>query len=154
MPPLGLITAAVLLASLLASVQEAQADLNDVAKALGASTVKSIQFTGTGGVNAVGQNIVPGLPWPEDNVKSHTRSVNYDTASLRDEQARTQALDPARYGGLQPIRDEQRLNLLVSGDVAWNSMGDQPVSAPIAERRQHERLSGPGCPALVPVTAT
>src|SRR6266853_932371 len=45
---------------LAASVQDAHADLNDVAKALGASTVKSIQYTGNGGVYAVGQSAVPG----------------------------------------------------------------------------------------------
>jgi len=129
----GLITAIVLLAwPLAASVPNAHADLNDVAKALGASSVKSIQYTGIGGVYAVGQSAVPGLPWPEYNVKSHTRSVNYDTASLRDEQVRTQALDPPRSGGVQPIRGEQRLNFNVSGDIAWNIVGDQPASAPIA----------------------
>ena len=130
---LGRIAAIVLLVSPLAiSVQDACADLNDVAKALGATTVKSIQYTGNGGVYAVGQSAVPGLPWPEYNIKSHTRSVNYDTASLRDEQVRTQALDPPRSGGVQPIRGEQRLNLLVSGDLAWNIVADQPVPAPIA----------------------
>ena len=127
----GLIAAIVLLVSPLGG-SLAYADLNDVAKALGAPGVKSIQYTGIGGVWAVGQSAVPGLPWPEYNVKSHTRSVNYETASLRDEQVRTQALDPPRSGGLQPIRGEQRLNLLVSGDVAWNIVGDQPASAPIA----------------------
>src|SRR2546422_2859668 len=92
---LGLIAAIVLLVSpLAASVQDAHADLNDVAKALGASTVKSIQYTGNGGVYAVGQSAVPGLPWPEYNVKSPTRPVNYDPASPRHEQARTQAPDP------------------------------------------------------------
>src|SRR5262249_53168036 len=117
---------------LAASVPNAHADLNDVAKALGASSVKSIQYTGIGGVYAVGQSAVPGLPWPEYNVKSHTRSVNYDTASLRDEQVRTQALDPPGSAGVQPIRGEQRLNFNVSGDIAWNIVGEQPASAPIA----------------------
>ena len=130
---LRLIAAIVLLAlPLVVTLRDASADLNDVAKALGASTVKSLQYTGTGGVNAAGQSVVPGLPWPEYNVKSYTRSVNYDTASLRDEQVRTQALEPARYGGAQPIRGEQRLNLLLSGDIAWNIVGEQPTSAPIA----------------------
>src|SRR5258705_10021345 len=100
---LGLITALVLLVPPLAfSVQDAYADLNDVAKAMGATTVKSIQYTGTGGVYSVAQSVVPGLPWPEHNVKRHTPSVNYDTASLPDEQGPTQALDPPPPGGLQP----------------------------------------------------
>src|SRR5882724_8321990 len=125
---LGLITAVVLLvSSVVASVQDARADLNDVAKALGASTVKSIQYTGNGGVYAAGQSAVPGLPWPEYNVKGHTRSVNYDTTSLRDEQVRMQALDPPRSGGVQPIRGEQRLDFLVRGDLAWNIVAEQPV---------------------------
>ena len=129
----GLITTIVLLLSpLTASAQDARGVLDNVAKALGAATVKSIQYTGTGGVFAVGQSAVPGLPWPEYNVKSHTRSVNYDTASLRDEQVRTQALDPPRGGGVQPIRGEQRLDFLVSGDTAWNIVAEQPVAAPIA----------------------
>src|SRR3989454_3446910 len=129
----GLITAIVLLVSpLAASVQDAHADLNDVAKALGASTVKSIQYTGNGGVYAVGQSAVPGLPWPEYNVKSHTRSVNYDTASLPTDRVRTRALDPPRSGGVQPIRGEQRLDFQVSGDLAWNIVAEQPVPAPIA----------------------
>ena len=59
---LGLITAIVLLLSTLAaSAQDARGVLDNVAKALGASTVKSIQYTGTGGAFAVGQSAVPGL---------------------------------------------------------------------------------------------
>src|SRR5262245_11448564 len=126
------VLALTMLISSLASVHCAHADLNDVAKALGAPAVKSIQYSGSGGVGAPGQSSVPGLPWPEYHLKSYTRSANYDTASLRDEQVRTQALDPPRSGGQQPIRGEQRLNFLVSGDVTWNVVGDQPVSVPIA----------------------
>ena len=48
-----LLLAIVLISPLVVSVQSAGADLNDVAKALGASTVKSIQYTAIGGVNAV-----------------------------------------------------------------------------------------------------
>ena len=47
-----------------ASVQDAHADLNDVARALGASTVRSIQYTGNGGVYAVGQSVPITLPSP------------------------------------------------------------------------------------------
>jgi hypothetical protein len=95
--------------------------LDDVAKAMGAANLKSIQMTGSGVNFAVGQSPAPGMPWPRFNVKSYTRAVNYDTASLRDELIRTQALDPPRGGGLQPIRGEQRQTFLMSGDHAWNS---------------------------------
>jgi hypothetical protein len=57
----GLITALVLLVSpLAASVQDAHADLSDVAKALGASTVKSIQYTGMVGSTRSGRAPYPG----------------------------------------------------------------------------------------------
>ena len=119
-----------ILAPVSAFAQSATALLDTVGKAMGAP-VTTIQYTGAGGIYAVGQSAVPGLPWPEFNLKSYTRSVNYDTASLRDEQVRTQALDPPRGGGLQPIRGEQRLNLFASTDLAWNIVNEQPVPVPI-----------------------
>ena len=118
------------LAPVNAFAQSASAILDTVGKAMG-TPVTSIQYSGAGGIYATGQSAVPGLPWPEFNLKSYTRSVNYDTASLRDEQVRTQALDPPRGGGLQPIRGEQRLNLFASGDLAWNIVAEQPVPVPI-----------------------
>ena len=58
---LALIAAIILLASpLTGSVRDAYADLNDVAKALGAATVKSIQYTGTGGSTRPGRASCPG----------------------------------------------------------------------------------------------
>ena len=79
---------ALLVSPLGASAKDARVTLDDVAKALGASTLKSIQYTGAGGAYAVGQSPAPGLPWPQFNAKSYTRSVNYETPSLRDEQVR------------------------------------------------------------------
>jgi glyoxylase-like metal-dependent hydrolase (beta-lactamase superfamily II) len=123
---------AVLVTPLLACGQDGPVTVEDVAKALGAGGVKSIQYTGAGGAYAVGQSVVPGWPWPQFNARSYTRSVNYETESLRDEQVRTQALDPPRGGGLQPVRGEQRLISLMSGDLAWNVVAEQPVPAPIS----------------------
>ena len=74
--------------------QEAKAVLDGVAKAMG--DVKSLQYTGSGSNFAVGQSPAPGAPWPRFNAKSYTRTINYDTASMRDEIVRTQAeLAPA-----------------------------------------------------------
>src|SRR3989442_7768643 len=65
-------------------------------------------------------------------VKTHTRWVTTNATSVRKDQVRRQALAPPRSGGVQPIRGEQRLNFLVSGDLAWNIVAEQPVPAPIA----------------------
>ena len=118
--------------------QEAKAVLDGVTKAMG--DVKSLQYTGSGTNFAFGQNVAPGTPWPRFNVKSYTRSVNYDTPAMRDEIVRTQAEPGARGGGGIPLVGEQRQNLMVSGTHAWNQAGENPPAAALAAvaDRQHQ----------------
>ncbi len=52
---------------------------------MGADGLKSLEYSGSGVTFAFGQSAAPGQPWPRLNLKSFTRSVNYETASLRDE---------------------------------------------------------------------
>jgi hypothetical protein len=99
--------------------QDAKATLEGVAKAMGGTDLKSIQYSGSGSTFAVGQNVNPTAPWPRFNAKSFTCSINYDTASMRDEIVRTQAEQPPRGGGAFVI-GEQRQVQLVSGTYAWN----------------------------------
>lgn len=106
--------------------------LDNVAKAMGTDSVRSIQITGSGMMFGVGQSYVPNAPWPKFNLKSYTRAVNYETASLRDEVVRTQAEDPVRGGANQPIRGELRQIFVVSGDHAWNVVGETVNPAPAA----------------------
>jgi glyoxylase-like metal-dependent hydrolase (beta-lactamase superfamily II) len=128
---LGLVLAALMLA-LTGNAQDGRAVLERAGRALGADALRSIQVTASGVYFAVGQGPAPGAPWPRFNVKSLTRTLNYETASLRDEIVRTQAEDPPRGGGQQPIRGEQRQVFVLSGDHAWNVVADASVPAPIA----------------------
>ena len=119
-----------LTAVLLLSPAAAQAQtLQDVAKALG--DAKSIEIQGSGTTFWVGQAAVPGQAWPQFNVKSFARLVNYDTASLREEVLRIRALEPPRGGGPY-VRGEHRAIFAVSGDQTWNVTGETAVSAPLA----------------------
>ena len=141
---LGLTAVVVLLSPLAGYSQDGRVTLADVATAMGATTLKSIQYTGSGVNFAVGQSVAPGMPWPRFNVKSYTRSVDYETSSLRDELVRTQAEDPPRGGGLQPVRGEQRQIFVVSGDHAWNVAAETATPAPIAlAERQLQLWSTP-----------
>jgi glyoxylase-like metal-dependent hydrolase (beta-lactamase superfamily II) len=141
---LVVMAAAILLSPLAAHAQDGRSVLESVAKAMGATTLKSIQYSGSGVSFASGQSPAPGMPWPRFNVKSYTRTASYETASLRDELVRTQAEDPPRGGGLQPIRGEQRQIFLVSGDHAWNVVADAAIPAPIAlAERQLQLWSTP-----------
>src|SRR5712691_2565466 len=136
----ALVIALVLVAPLFpfaAAAQTPATSLEKMAAAIGASDVRSIEFAGNGTIFAIGQNATPTTPWPRFNLKSFTRSVNYETASLRDDLVRTQALDPPRGGSQQPLRGEQRQLFFVSGDSAWNVVGDaaNPVPVALAERQ-------------------
>jgi glyoxylase-like metal-dependent hydrolase (beta-lactamase superfamily II) len=118
--------------------EEPKAVLDGVVKAMG--DVKSLQYTGNGAYFFVGQNVAPGTPWPRFNLKTFTRSINYDTPAMRDEFIRTQADPAARGGGGIPLVGEQRLIQAVSGTDAWNQVGENPPTAAIAAvaDRQHQ----------------
>ena len=134
-----LLTAVLLLAPIAGHAQT----LQDVAKALGADSVKSLEIQGTGSSFQVGQSFTPGQAWPQFNVKSFTQLVNYETGSLREEAVRIRTLEPPRGGGPY-VRGEQKQVFVVSGDHAWNIVADAPVAVPIAlTDRQFQLWSTP-----------
>ena len=118
--------------------QDSRAVLDGVTKAMG--DVKSLQYNGNGAYFFLGQSVAPGTPWPRFNLKTYTRSINYDTPAMRDEFIRTQADPAARGGGGIPLIGEQRLIQGVSGTDAWNQVGENPPTAVIAAvaDRQHQ----------------
>jgi len=130
-PALLMTAALVMLPAVPAGAQDSRAALEGVAKALGASGLKSLEIQGSGVTFQVGQSYTPGEAWPQFNVRSFTRVVNYETASLRDEILRTRALEPPRGGGPY-VRGEHKQVFVVSGDHAWNVMGETSTSVPIA----------------------
>jgi hypothetical protein len=137
---LGPLLTAILLLSPVAG--QAQT-LQDVATALGAANLKSIEIQGSGVTFQVGQSQAPGTPWPQFNAKSFARLVNYDTASLREEAVRIRALEPPRGGGPY-VRGEQRQVFVLSGDHTWNVVADAAVPAPITlADRQFQLWSTP-----------
>ena len=125
-----LLTVGLSLLPITAHSQDSRATLEAAQKALGATGLKSIEIQGNGVTFQVGQSYTPGMSWPQFNVRTFTRVVNYETASLRDEILRTRALDPPRGGGPY-VRGEHKQVFVVSGDHAWNVMGDAAVTAPI-----------------------
>jgi hypothetical protein len=104
----------------LGDAQDAKAVLDGAAKTMG--DVKSLQYTGSGANFAFGQNVSPTAPWPRFNVKSFTRTVDYDTPAMRDDIVRTQA-DPKERGGGLPLTGEQHQIQTVSGTYAWTQTG-------------------------------
>ncbi|MEX2221055.1 MAG: MBL fold metallo-hydrolase [Candidatus Rokuibacteriota bacterium] len=128
---LALIIAVWLCAPLPGAAQDGRATLQNAAKALGADTVKSLTYTASGVNFAIGQSPVPGAAWPRFNIPRFSRAVNYETASLRDEQVRSRAEMPPRGGGVPAIGEARQIQVM-SGDLAWNVTGETAAPAPVA----------------------
>ncbi|HMC63607.1 MAG TPA: MBL fold metallo-hydrolase [Gemmataceae bacterium] len=110
--------------------QDPKAVLDGVAKSMG--DVKSLQYAASGANYAFGQNAAPDTPWPRFNLKSFTRTVDYDAPAMRDEIVRTQAEPGARGGGGIPLVGEQRQIQAVSGTYAWNQIGELAAAPALA----------------------
>jgi glyoxylase-like metal-dependent hydrolase (beta-lactamase superfamily II) len=110
------------------SAQQADA-VRAAANTLGAATIKTLQFTGSGANFSVGQNFTPSEPWPRVTVKSYTASINYDTGSMRQELLREMGTTMPRGGGA-PFTGEQRQIQVVSGNYAWNLAAAAPGAPP------------------------
>jgi glyoxylase-like metal-dependent hydrolase (beta-lactamase superfamily II) len=108
--------------------QEANPVLMEVAKTMGAINLKSLQYTGSGSIFALGQNPSPGMPWVHYNAKRYTRTINYDTVSLQDDVVRTPGEASPR--GAVFIVGEQRMILGVSSTHAWNQAGENITPRP------------------------
>jgi len=138
-----LLTSILLLSPLAADAQDGRAALQAAEKALGAAGLKSLEIQGGGTFFWAGQSYTAGTAWPQFNVRSLTRVVNFDTASLRDEMVRTRALEPPKGGGPY-VRGEHKAVGFLGGDHAWNVTGDAATPAPLAlAERQLQLWSTP-----------
>jgi glyoxylase-like metal-dependent hydrolase (beta-lactamase superfamily II) len=102
--------------------------LKRASTAMGATGLKSIRYTAEGTGYTFGQAYTPGAPWPKINVHNQTRTIDYDTASMREEFTLSRA-EP-RGGGGYPLAGQQRNDQYVSGDFAWNQAGNAPAPGP------------------------
>ena len=137
------VASVVVLAFSMASLAQQADPIKAAADALGAASIKTLQFSGSGKNFSVGQNYTPAEPWPPVTVKSYTASINYDTGSMRQELVREMGTTMPRGGGA-PFTGEQRQNQVVSGNYAWNvgapaQPGGQPAAA-AAPGNQVERM--------------
>jgi glyoxylase-like metal-dependent hydrolase (beta-lactamase superfamily II) len=118
-----LLPAFLFLLSLTARGQDATAVLAAAAKAMGAASLESIQYSGSGTTYFFGQAVNPTAGWPRMILKSYVADVNYATPAMRQELYRTEPDGSVPFGGNRQIQ-------LVSGLDAWNvGSNDQPVPA-------------------------
>ena len=99
--------------------------------AMGSAKLKTLTVTGRGSGASVGQAYAPDLPWPGLNLVALSRSMNFETASFREEFIRSRS-EPLG-GGALPLMGmgESRGVVLARENFAWNVAGIATVSAPV-----------------------
>ena len=129
----GLLTLLLVVPLSLAS-QDAKTVLQAATKAMG--DVRSIQYSGTGRFYALGQAFSPTSAWPQNNITSYTRAIDYGSRSSREELTQVEPTPP-RVGGALPFAGEQKQINFVSDQYAWNQVGNasQPAVATAEERQ-------------------
>ena len=99
--------------------QETKTVIEAAARAMGATSLESIQYSGTGSVFMFGQAARPDAPWPRFRVVKYVTAVNFNGPALREELVRTEVestphgggaggFNPATgQGGMRPLIGEQ-----------------------------------------------
>ena len=105
---------------------DAKTALANASKALGADGLKSLEFSGSGYDFVLGQNVNPNAAWPRFNDKTFTRWLSFDPWATRLQRIRTQAENPPRGGGQQPIiGDQNQVQVVAAGTPAAATLADE-----------------------------
>ncbi|HMI97035.1 MAG TPA: MBL fold metallo-hydrolase [Micropepsaceae bacterium] len=116
----------------IAACTEQKTGIEAAADAMGATTLNSIEYSGSGSLFGFGQAFVPGERWPRFEQRSYVASINYQTPAMRLNSVRSQGEHPPRGGAAQPVAADQRAIQVVSGKSAWTEGGAEPVATPNA----------------------
>ena len=107
---------------------EAGGVLNRASAAMGAGNLKTLRYAAEGTGYTFGQAFAANGAWPKINVHSQVRTINYDTASMREEFTLSRA-EP-KGGGGYPLSGQQQNDWYVSGAYAWNVTGGNTQPGP------------------------
>ncbi len=106
------------------TIKDAKSVLDTTIKNVG--DVKSIQYSGSGAQFNLGQSVSPDAPWPRTEVKSFTRTADYDKQAIRNE----------AVGPNGPLASQ-----FLAGDKAWGQAGNNVTpAAPAATTERQLQL--------------
>jgi glyoxylase-like metal-dependent hydrolase (beta-lactamase superfamily II) len=109
-----------------------RAGIAAAAETMGAASLNSIEFTGSGYVFSFGQAYEPGERWPRFIQRTYSAAIDYQMPAMRLVQVRSQGEHPPRGGGAQAVGADQRTVSVVSGKFAWQEAGTQATPNPAA----------------------
>ena len=133
------------MAVMLSTASHAQTNrLGAAAEAMGATTLNTIQFTGSGNVFSFGQAFEPGERWPRFIQRVYNAGINYQAPAMAVVQVRSQGEHPPRGGGAQAVGADQSTISVVSGNFAWQQAGNLTIPNPAAvDDRLHQLWATP-----------
>jgi len=116
--------------------------LTRAAQVMGSTQLKTLRYVGEGTGYTFGQAYQPGGAWPKITLHSVTRTIDFDSTSMRDEIVLSRA-EPQGGGGY-PISGQQRNDQFIRGGLAWNQTGTTATPSPISvPDRLHQLLITP-----------
>ncbi len=138
MPRVNLPTLSLTALLLAAAFSAHAASLQEAASQLGAASVNSIEFSGSGQWFQFGQAPANNLPWPQFDVSKYVADIDYGQASAKVQITRLQSEDPKWR---RPAPTTQWANQYVNGKVAWNLPAAQLPQTPSAQPAAVEERS-------------
>ena len=103
------------------SAQDAKGVIAAASKAMGADSLRTIEYSGNGYDFVLGQAYNPSSSWPRFINPSYKRVIDFQVPSSRVDRVRIQGENPPRGGGQQPIRGEQpqTQTIIVGANTPW-----------------------------------
>src|SRR5688572_23972806 len=112
-----------LLFPLALSAQDAAAIVAASAKAMGAESLRTIQYSGSGFSFVFAQAASPGGPWPRFSVKTYTREIDYAAPASRVQLVRS-SVDKRGGGGVGLPVVDQTQNQMILPTAGWTQQVD------------------------------
>jgi hypothetical protein len=110
-----------------AFAKDAKAVIRDAEKVMG--DVTSVRYSGAGKLGVVGMNWSTTGPWHPTDLTKYTRTIDFPTASSREDLTRAQE-DPPALGGEAPFWNPIVEGRVVSGKYAWDQPADSNTPLP------------------------
>ncbi|MBZ5660668.1 MAG: MBL fold metallo-hydrolase [Acidobacteriia bacterium] len=107
-----------------AQAVDARKALEASAKTMGATNLKTLQYSANGWFSQIGQTYGLAEDWPHYEVTDYTRAIDYNAKWSREDYTRRQGKYPTL--GRTPM-PEQHVTSILSGKYAWDMQGDKAV---------------------------
>ncbi len=101
--------------------QDAKSIITAASAAMGVSTLRTVEYSGSGFDFVLGQAYSPASPWPRFINKTYKRVIDFQVPASRVDRIRMQGENPPRGGGQQPVRGEQPQvqTVIVGANTPW-----------------------------------